>query len=53
MLKRGSIEGDLVLDPFSGSGTTLAVAKKLGRQYIGFEINPHHFKTIQERLALY
>ena len=53
MIKRGSKEGDLVLDPFAGSGTTLAVAKKLGRQYIGFEINPHHFKTIQERLALY
>ena len=53
MIKRGSKEGDLVLDPFAGSGPTLAVAKKLGRQYIGFEINPHHFKTIQERLALY
>lgn len=53
MIKRGSKEGDLVLDPFAGSGTTLAVAKKLGRKYIGFEINPHHFKTIQERLALY
>jgi site-specific DNA-methyltransferase (adenine-specific) len=41
---------DTVLDPFSGSGTTLAVAKKLGRQWIGFELSKDYVKRIQERL---
>ncbi len=43
--------GDLVLDPFAGSGTTLAVAKKLGRRFLGFEISPNYVAKIQERLA--
>ncbi|REJ94683.1 MAG: site-specific DNA-methyltransferase [Planctomycetota bacterium] len=41
---------DLVLDPFGGSGTTLAVAKKLGRQWMGFELSKEYVKYIQERL---
>lgn len=45
-----SEEGDLILDPFIGSGTTAAVAKKLNRDFIGFEINENHVKTGQERL---
>jgi DNA modification methylase len=50
--------GDIVLDPFSGSGTTAKAAKELGRQYIGFEINPEYCKiaesrTAQEVLALF
>ena len=32
-------KGDVVLDPFMGSGTTAKVAEKLGRHYIGFELN--------------
>ena len=36
----GSRAGDTVLDPFFGSGTTGAIAKRLGREYIGIEINP-------------
>jgi DNA modification methylase len=35
-----SFKGDLVLDPFLGTGTTVAVAKKLGRRGVGYEINP-------------
>jgi site-specific DNA-methyltransferase (adenine-specific) len=42
--------GDVVLDPFAGSGTTLVVAKKLGRKWIGFELSPHYARQAQERL---
>lgn len=50
MIKRSSRVGDVVLDPFAGSGTTLIAAMNLGRDYIGIEINPKHIKTIKERL---
>lgn len=43
--------GDLVLDPFFGSGTTGAVAKKLGRYYIGIESNPDYIKVASDRIA--
>lgn len=42
--------GDTVLDPFLGSGTTAVVSKKMGRRFIGFEINPDYCKTSEERL---
>ena len=45
-----SNEGDLVLDPFSGSGTTAKMAKLMGRQYIGIEINAEYCKIAAERL---
>jgi len=41
---------DIVLDPFAGSGTTLAVAKKLSRYYVGIEISKNYSKKIKERL---
>ena len=43
--------GDIVLDPFAGSGTTLKVAKELGRHYIGIEINKDYLPIIERRLA--
>ena len=46
-----SHEGDLVLDPFSGSATTLAVAKKLGRRFIGFDLSADYVQRGTERLA--
>ena len=40
----------LVVDPFMGSGTTAVVCKKLGRRFIGFELNPESVKIANERL---
>ena len=41
----------VVLDPFAGSGTTLAVAAELRRDYIGIELNPEYIKLIEQRLV--
>lgn len=46
-----SNEGDLVFDPFMGSGTTAVVSKKLKRKYLGFEIDQKFYTLIQKRLA--
>jgi len=43
--------GQLVLDPFCGSGSTLLAAKSVGRTYLGFEIDPEAVKVAKERLA--
>ncbi len=45
-----SNEGDVVFDPFSGSGTTLAVAKKLGREWMGTEMSTDYVRYASERL---
>lgn len=42
--------GQLVLDPFAGSGTTLVAAKNLNRSFLGFEIDPRHCLTAARRL---
>lgn len=47
----GSRPGDTVLDPFSGSGTTGAVAVQEGRDYIGIEINPEYIKLSEQRIG--
>ena len=47
----GSRPGDLVLDPFMGSGTTAQVAQALGRQWIGCELNPEYAPLQQARTA--
>ncbi len=46
----GSRPGDIVLDPFMGSGTTAQVALQHGRQYLGCELNPDYGPLIQKRL---
>ena len=43
--------GDVILDPFFGTGTTGAVAKKLGRNYIGCERDPEYIAAAKERIA--
>lgn len=45
-----SNEGDVVLDPFSGSGTTAKMAKHNGRRFIGIEVNPEYVAISKERL---
>jgi DNA modification methylase len=47
----GSKEGDTVLDPFSGSGTTGEVALKHGRHYIGLELNPDYAAISEKRIT--
>ena len=46
-----SNKGDIVLDPFSGSGTTLRVCQQLGRKAIGFELNPEYVAMTEQRLS--
>ncbi|MEO1993181.1 MAG: site-specific DNA-methyltransferase [Pirellulales bacterium] len=50
IIRACSHEDDLVLDPFSGSGTTLAVSKKLGRRFLGFELSETYASQIESRL---
>jgi site-specific DNA-methyltransferase (adenine-specific) len=47
----GSRPGDVVLDPFSGSGTTGQVALQHGRRYVGIELNPEYVELTRQRLA--
>jgi len=47
----GSKEGDLIVDPFAGRGTTLIVARELNRQFIGFDINPSYVKAANKYLT--
>lgn len=42
--------GGVVLDPFLGSGTTGTVAKRLGRQYIGIDLNPAYCRAAEDRI---
>lgn len=46
----GTDKGDVVLDPFMGSGTTAVVAKKLGRHYLGYETVPEYCAIAEKRL---
>ena len=50
VLLASSNKGDMILDPFLGSGTTATVAKKLGRNYCGIEKEKNYFKAAEQRL---
>jgi len=50
-VKMLTVEGDLVLDPFMGSGSTAVACKQLGRHYIGFDINPEYCEYAQKRVT--
>jgi DNA modification methylase len=50
IIRACSSAGDYVLDPFVGSGTTPAVAKKLGRHFVGFELSTKYAKRATERV---
>lgn len=45
-----SNEGDTVLDPFMGSGTTGKMAKQLGRSFIGIELDPSYYEIAKKRI---
>ena len=51
-IRAGSKEGDIVLDPFMGSGTTAMVAKSLNRYYVGCELHEEYGDLMQERVPL-
>jgi site-specific DNA-methyltransferase (adenine-specific) len=51
IIRVSSNPGDIVLDPFAGSGTTLTVAKKLGRQWLGFDLSESYVTQGTQRVA--
>lgn len=50
VIERGSFEGETILDPFMGSGTTGIAALQMGRKFIGCEINPDYFEIAKKRI---
>lgn len=51
VLKLFSFRGDIILDPFNGVGTTTAIAKKLGRKYVGIDVSEEYNKKARKRLS--
>jgi site-specific DNA-methyltransferase (adenine-specific) len=51
LLKQSSNEGDTVIDPFMGTGTTAAACKNLKRNFIGFEIDAERFNEVKIRVS--
>lgn len=52
IIRAATNPGELVIDPFAGSGTTLAVAKKLGRKYLGTELSEDYADAVRKRLQM-
>lgn len=51
LILMSSDEGDIILDPFNGTGTTAIAAKRLGRNYIGFEIDNNYVSITKDKLS--
>jgi len=51
LVKASSNPGDLILDPFMGTGTTAVVALELGRHFIGFEMDPQYIEVAERRIG--
>ena len=51
LLEQSTEPGDLVVDPFAGSGSTLAACERMGRRALGFEIDDEHYRRASERLS--
>lgn len=51
LIRNSSNEGDIILDPFMGSGTTCVAAKLENRQFIGIEIDKEYFNIAKERIT--
>jgi site-specific DNA-methyltransferase (adenine-specific) len=52
LLKQSSVEGDLLADPFMGSGSSGVAAVRLGRRYVGNDVSPDALKLARERLMV-
>jgi len=50
LIQSSSLPGDLVLDPFCGSGSTLLAAREQRRRFIGIELDPRYYAIANERL---
>ena len=46
-----SFRGDCILDPFAGAGTTCAVARRLGRGYLGIDVSEEYCRAAERRIA--
>ena len=53
LIDNSSKEGETVLDPFMGSGSTGVACKKLNRNFIGMELDENYFKIAEERIENY
>ncbi len=51
LVRMFSFVGDVVLDPFAGTGTTMVASAKWGRNSIGVEVDPHYFQSAQKRIS--
>jgi DNA modification methylase len=51
LIEQLTYEDDVILDPFSGAGTTCCVAKEMGRKYIGIEMSEKYWKTSLKRIG--